>query len=327
MPFKAAAAFHGAACACSACRGGTALFADAVDATEAVDASEEVPAEVEALDGIESKVEAHNTDRPARQAIKTKKGPPRGKPLVEFAEGDVIQGKVKSIASYGAFVDIGAATDGLLHISQMAVGFVADVKEVLSEGQEIEVRITKIDAAKNQVGLTLLTSAQEEEVQDAPQKQKRGGGGGGSRRDDSAVLASLASKGWNPDVFVEGTVVSTVDFGCFVRVDAKLLNPEVEGEMDGLVHISALSTSRVNQVTSIVNVNDKVQVRVKDIADRKVSLSMISPEDEKDKRSGPGGGGGDEQGMGAKDWKESLEKMQKDMPVFTNKIVVEDMRK
>jgi predicted RNA-binding protein with RPS1 domain len=332
MPCAPVVALHGSVCACSACRGGsaTALFADVGSEAEVtIEATAEVPAEVVALDGIESTGEAHNAERPARQSLKKK--PPRGKPLSEFSVGDVIQGKVKSIASYGAFIDIGAATDGLLHISQLSVGFVADVKEVLKDGQDVEVRITKIDAEKNQVALTLLSEVQEEEAKEsasAPRPARAGGGGGGGgRRDDSAILAALVQKGWNTDTFVEGTVASTVDFGCFVRIDASLLNPEVTGEMDGLVHISALSTSRVSQVTNIVNTGDKVQVRVKAIENRKVSLSMISPEDEQDKRSERGGGGDESQNMGAKDWKESLEKMKKEQPTFTNKGMVVDSRK
>jgi predicted RNA-binding protein with RPS1 domain len=97
--------------------------------------------------------------------------------------------------------------------------------------------------------------------------------------------------------------------------------------MDGLVHISAMSTSRVSEVTNVVKTGDKVQVRVKEIKDRKVSLSMISPEDEQDKGSQGGGGGGETQNMGAKDWKESLEKMNKDAPAFMNKGVIVDSRK
>jgi hypothetical protein len=65
-----------------------------------------VPEVVEAMDGIGSEEEAHNVERPARRALK-KKGP-KGKPLSEFNEGDVLQAKVKTLTSYGAFLDIGA---------------------------------------------------------------------------------------------------------------------------------------------------------------------------------------------------------------------------
>jgi predicted RNA-binding protein with RPS1 domain len=112
------------------------------------------------------------------------------------------------------------------------------------------------------------------------------------------------------------------------------LNAEVEGEIDGLVHISALSPNRITDVNSFCKVDDKVQVRVKSIADRKVSLTMLSLEDEASKaeaRGGGGGGGGGQGqpqvGMGAKDWKESLQRMQGDMPTFTNKPLVVDLRK
>ncbi|CAJ1943086.1 unnamed protein product [Cylindrotheca closterium] len=298
-------------CACSSCRGvrtHTSLFADV--------AAEEVPAEVEAMDGIESKDEAHNADRPARKQLKKKKG----KDLSEFSEGSMVTGKVRSITSYGAFVDIGANTDGLLHISQLASGFVSSVGDIVSEGQEVEVRIVSIDSAKGQVGLSMMT--EEEAKTDAqPKRQQRQS----NRRDDSAVLGPLADKGWDADTFVEGTVVSTVDFGAFVRVDAKTLNEECEGEFDGLVHISALSLGRVSSVSDIVSPEQKVQIRVKSIQGNKVSLTMLSVEDEDSKQDSFSSGPPVQ--MGAKDWKESCAKLDEIQPVFKNGPVVADKRK
>ncbi|EEC51988.1 predicted protein, partial [Phaeodactylum tricornutum CCAP 1055/1] len=64
----------------------------------------------------------------------------------DFNVGDTVTAKVKSIASYGAFMDFGAQTDGLLHISQLSVGYIKDVSEILKPGQEVEVRITNISA-------------------------------------------------------------------------------------------------------------------------------------------------------------------------------------
>merc|ERR1712151_203500 len=162
-------------------------------------------------------------------------------------------------------------------------------------------------------------------AQGAPQRRGGGGGrgndGGGNRRDDSAAaLSSLVEKGWDKEKFIEGTVVNTVDFGAFVRIDVSALNEEASGEMDGLVHISSLTAGRVNSVTDIVNPNDKVQVRVKSIMGKKVSLSMISSADEQSKAP-PG------ENFGAADWKESLEKLQADMPTFNNKPMVVDTRK
>lgn len=290
----------------------------------------DVPAEVEALDGIESDDEAHNADRPARKSL-GKKRPPKGKALSEYSVGDSVKATVKTITNYGAFLDIGATTDGLLHISNLSAGFVSNVNEILKVGQELEVRITNIDEAKGQVGLTLLT--EEEEAAAAQPRQPRQNKRqerGNNRRDDSKIVAALAAKGWDPEQFVEGEVVSTVDFGAFVRFDASLLNSEVEGDMDGLVHISALTKGRADSVTAVVNVGDKVKVRCRSIEGRKVSLTMVSSEDERavaEERRAAGGSDAGPAGEGAKDWKESMEKLQADMPAFKNAPLVVDLRK
>jgi predicted RNA-binding protein with RPS1 domain len=328
---------HKAECGCAACSAKrTMLFSTAEMEDVAVESSETdvVPDEVAALDGIESEEEAHNSERPARRSLK-KKGP-RGKPLSELTAGETVEGRVKTITAYGAFVDIGAQTDGLLHISQLSTEYVSDVKEVLTVGQSIQARILSIDEGKNQVALSLLTAAQEQEAKDAQQSRASRGGQsrdrqerGGSqqqRRDDSATLAALVDKGWNPDQFVTGTVVSTVDFGAFVRIDASQLNSDVEGELDGLVHISCLTPGRASSVTSVVKVDDKVQVRVKGIANKKVSLSMISSEQEQESQSS-GTGGGAPAPSEAKDWQGSVAKIQADMPKFQNRPLVVDMRK
>mmetsp|Transcript_20124 Transcript_20124/g.50077 ORF Transcript_20124/g.50077 Transcript_20124/m.50077 type:complete len:334 (+) Transcript_20124:180-1181(+) len=295
----------------------SALFADVAEETVPA----EVPAEVEAMDGVESTDEAHNVERPARSSIKKKK--PAGKDLSEFSEGSTVKGTIKSIASYGAFVDIGASTDGLLHVSQLSSEFVSDVNDIVSEGQEVEVRIVKIDAGKGQIGLSMMSEEEAAASKPSrPQNNRRGGG----RSDDSATLSALNEKGWDATVMVEGTVVSTVDFGAFVKVDASSLNSECEGTFDGLVHISCLKVGRVGSVSDVVSPDDKVQVRCKSIDGRKVSLTMLSVEDEEAKgaeggRQGGGGGGfndGLDPGDGAKDWKESVAKIEEDMPAFKN---------
>jgi elongation factor Ts len=297
------------------------LFADVAP----TDAVEPVPEEVEALDGVETSEEAHNVERPARKALK-KKGP-RGKPLSEFNVGDSVKAKVKSITTYGAFMDIGASTDGLLHISQLSVDFVSDVNEVLKVGEEIDVRITGIDEGKNQVALSLLTEKEEATAKEASQasRAKRDRPQRQERRDDSAAIKALKEKGWSPEQFIEGTVVSTVDFGAFVRFDVSQLNSEVEGQVDGLVHISALSAGRADSVKSFVKVDDKVQVRLKAIGDRnKISLTMVSVEDEKAKMEAMGGA---PEPMGNTEWRDAVKKLKEQMPEFKNGPVVVDMRK
>jgi len=309
--------------------------------TEVEEATEEVPAEVAAMDGIASSEEAHNTDRPARDSgIKKHKKGPKGTPLGELEVGAFVDGKVKTITSYGAFVDIGAASDALLHVSQLSTDFVSNVEDVVKAGDDVKVRITSVDTDKNQIALTMLTEEQEESA-----KSQRGGGNGGKRKErpqrsqgdrrtQIATMTALNEAGIDSEKFIEGEVVSALDFGAFVRFDASQLAESVTGELDGLVHISSLTTGRVDQVASVVSVGDKVQIRVKsvDAEGGKVSLSMITEEQEQEsrpKRNAGGGGGGrgksmfSESDMGAKDWKESLDKFQSENTAsFSNAPVV-----
>jgi len=320
----ACAGLHAITCHCPSCArsGYTRLFADVTAESEAV----EIPAEVEALDGVESTDEAHNVERPARASLQ-KKRVVKGKPLSEFADGQVVKATVRTMTTYGAFCDFGAATDGLLHISRISDTFVKDVKEVLSLGQEVEVRIVSIDAEKGQVALSLLTEAQESAAgaaQKEQQKQpKKTGntprGGGGQKREDSAVLDKLVEQGWDTSKMVAGVVASTLAFGAFVRVDASQLGEGIEGSFDGLVHISALTAGRASSVTEFAKVGDNVQVRVKSIGEGKVSLSMVSEEDEKAARQNSRKSDDSEVVVvGAIDWKEQLEARAVNMPVFFN---------
>jgi len=315
------------------------------DVEVTAEATVEVPAEVAAMDGIASSEEAHNTDRPARDSgLKKHKKASRGTPLSELEIGSTVDGKVKTITSYGAFVDIGAASDALLHVSRLSADFVSNVEDVVKAGQEVQVRIASVDTEKNQIALTMLTEAEEEAA-----KGQRGGGSGGKRKErpqrsqgdrrtQIATMNAVNEKGLDTNKFIEGEVVSTLDFGAFVRFDASQLAEGVTGELDGLVHISALQTGRVDSVGSVVSVGGKVQIRVKliDAEGGKVSLSMITDEQEQENRPKRGGGGGGRGGksmfsdsdMGAKDWKESLEKFQSDTEAsFSNAPVVQQKRK
>lgn len=326
---------HPANCSCMSCGMKTMLRM----------AEEDVPAEVEALDGVESDEEAHNADRPARDSgiKKHKKGGNKGTPISELEVGSYVDGTVKTITSYGAFVDIGAATDALLHVSRLSNEFVSNVEDVVKAGDKVNVRIAAIDAEKGQVAISMISEEDENAA-----KAARGGGrrkdrpqrSGGDRAAQAATIASLAEAGFDDTKMVEGEVVSALDFGAFVRFSAGQLADSVEGELDGLVHISALTTGRADSVASIVSVGDKVQVRVRnlDTEGNKVSLSMITKEEEeanrpqrrnnedRPKRSGRSMFSPDE--MGPEDWKEQLEKFNTDSNgSFVNMPVVEDKRK
>merc|ERR1711976_374394 len=126
-------------------------------------AEEDVPAEVEAMDGVESEEEAHNADRPARDSgiKKHRKGKNTGTPISELEVGSYVDGTVKTITSYGAFVDIGAATDALLHVSRLSNEFVSNVEDVVKAGDKVNVRIAAIDAEKGQVAISMISEEDE----------------------------------------------------------------------------------------------------------------------------------------------------------------------
>ncbi|MCH2101244.1 MAG: S1 RNA-binding domain-containing protein, partial [Planctomycetes bacterium] len=98
-----------------------------------------------------------------------------GKGLDSLEVGSSMKGKVTAVTEYGAFVDVGARTEGLVHISEISDEFVEDPKQVLSVGQEVEARVVSVDLEKQRFRLSLRS-------EDAP----RGGGGGRRSGDESA---------------------------------------------------------------------------------------------------------------------------------------------
>lgn len=87
----------------------------------------------------------------------------------ELAEGQVHTGTVTRIESYGAFIDIGAERPGLLHVREMSVGYVRHPSELLRVGEEVEVRILKLDRRKRRIDLTMMGI--EAESEDEPEEE------------------------------------------------------------------------------------------------------------------------------------------------------------
>ena len=308
---------------------------------------EDVPAEVEAMDGVESEQEMHNTERPAR-ASGTSKHHKKEKrmPISELEVGSSVSATVKTTTSYGAFLDIGCNTDALLHISRLSDDFVSNVEDMVKAGDEVTVRIVSVDTEKNQVAVTM--QSEEKEAENAANvAAKRAGGNrrkdrpqrsGADQEAQRAILEKLVESGFDDAAFVEGEVVSILDFGAFVRFNTTPLGSE--GEVDGLVHISALSEGRANTVSEFVSVGDKVQVRVRsvDVDGGRVSLSMISKEAEAASTPAPRNANNNDSPkrggrsmftlneMGASDWADSLEDFYKSQPEFSNRPLVVDRR-
>ena len=163
------------------------------------------------------------------------------KTLEKLVEGAVIEGIVKNITEYGAFVDLGGI-DGLLHITDMSWGRVQHPSELFQIGDEIQVKVLKFNPENERVslGYKQLTP---DPWEGAEQRYPEG-------------------------VQVLGKVVSLIDYGAFV---------ELEEGIEGLIHISEMSwTRRIKHPSRVVNEGDVITVVVLslDTRDKKVSLGM-----------------------------------------------------
>lgn len=165
----------------------------------------------------------------------------RTQTLDAMKEGSIVQGIVKNITDYGAFIDLGGM-DGLLHITDMSWGRVKHPSEVINLGDEIKVVVLKYDAEKERVSLGL------KQLQQDPWE---------------AALAQFPV-----GAKLKGKIVSLADYGAFVEL--------AEG-VEGLIHVSEMSwTKRVKHPSQIVNVGDEVDVQVLEVDStaRRISLGM-----------------------------------------------------
>lgn len=190
-----------------------------------------------------------------RAVMEREKAANREKLLAELAPGQMREGIVRSLRDFGAFVDLGGV-DGLVHVSKLSWDRVSHPKEVLSEGQQIKVKIEKIDQSTGKIGLSYRESA--ENPWDSAEK-------------DFAVGST-----------VKGKVSKIMDFGAFVR-----LKPGVEG----LIHISELDYKRVHRVTDVLSEGQDVEAKVMSVdrGKQRIALSLKAlapppPKPDRDKR-------------------------------------------
>jgi 4-hydroxy-3-methylbut-2-enyl diphosphate reductase len=157
----------------------------------------------------------------------------------ETAEvGQTLKGIVRSLTSYGAFVDLGGM-DGMIHLSELSWGRITHPSQVLSVGDEVTVYIKDIDKEKGRISLGYKDPA----------------------GDPYAVFANNYSVGQD----VEVKIVSTTPFGAFAEI--------TEG-VDGLIHISQLSDKRVTNVGDFIKKGDVVTARITDIDTEKKRVSL-----------------------------------------------------
>jgi small subunit ribosomal protein S1 len=159
----------------------------------------------------------------------------------ELKEGDTVQGTVRSLTDYGAFVDVGGV-DALLHVGEISWSRVNQPADVLSVGQQIEARVLKIDLDKRRISIGL------KQLQPHP-------------------WDSVADK-FKPGERARGTITRIVDFGAFV---------ELEPGVEGLIHISEMSwAKRIKKPSDVVKPGETVDTVVLgvDAANRRVSLGL-----------------------------------------------------
>ncbi len=174
-----------------------------------------------------------------RKLIETERETAKKRLLGTLKEGQLVKGKVKNIADFGAFVDLGGI-DGLLHITDMSWGRINHPSEMLKIDQEVEVKVLNIDMEKEKIALGL--------------KQK-----------EASPWEEIEKK-YPVNSRVKGNVVNLMSYGAFVRL---------EDGIEGLVHISEMSwTRRINHPSELLAVSQEIEVVVLDINKDKQEISL-----------------------------------------------------
>jgi ribosomal protein S1 len=162
--------------------------------------------------------------------------------LGELEQGAVRTGKVTSLAEFGAFVNLDGA-DGLVHLSEISWDHIDHPSDVLSVGQEVQVKVISLDRERKRIGLSIR------QLQEDPWTRK--------------VKALQVGQ------LVEGTITHLAKFGAFARIND-------DDDLEGLIHISEISEQRIVHPKEVLKEGDKVTLRVIKIEmDRKrIGLSL-----------------------------------------------------
>ena len=180
-----------------------------------------------------------------KQLIVTQKKEAQEALLARIEVGMMVEGTVKNLTDFGAFIDLGGA-DGLLHISEMSWGRVDDPKKMFKVGDKVEVMIKDISGTK--IALTMKL--------------------------DSNNPWKNASEKYEKGQVVTGKVARMTDFGAFV---------ELEEGIDALLHVSQISIDHVEKPSDVLSVGQEVTAKIVDFNEeaKKISLSIKALEIEK----------------------------------------------
>ncbi|MDE6833409.1 MAG: S1 RNA-binding domain-containing protein [Ruminococcus sp.] len=160
--------------------------------------------------------------------------------IKDLKAGMELVGTVRNIIDFGAFVDIGVHTDGLVHISQICRKHIKHPLEVVKVGEVVKVRVLDVDIKRNRISLTMIT--------------------------DNAIKLDDIKAGME----FEGIVDSVVNFGAFIDIGA---------ETDGFVHISQISQNHINHPSDVLKTGDNVKVRVIEVDKEKKRISLTMKSD------------------------------------------------
>ncbi len=182
----------------------------------------------------------------------------------KYPPGTLIEGKVRNLANYGAFVEIEPGIDGLLHVSDMSwTKKVTHPNEILKKGDSVKCVVLEVDQSKQRVSLGVKQLTEDPWIAAIPEHYK-------------------------PGMVVRGTITKITNFGVFV---------ELESDLEGLLHISELADHKVENPQDVVKAGEEVDVKILrvDTADRKIGLSLKRAQ-WGDSSGGTGGGTEDKGG-------------------------------
>lgn len=211
--------------------------------------------------------------RRSRPARKSEMPPVKNEDLIP---GATFTGKVKSIQPFGAFVDFGAFTDGLVHVSRLSDSYVKDVASVVSVGQEVKVKLIEVNTESQRISLSMRESddiGKQQQQKDGPVSSEKAGSGRrnaskpSSKKDDVKKSTKFV-KGQD----LEGTVKNMTRSGSFISLP--------DGE-EGFLPMSEESDDGFGNVmgTSSLQVGQEISVRVLRISRGQVTLTMKKEED------------------------------------------------
>ncbi len=161
----------------------------------------------------------------------------------KYPPGTIVEGKVRNLASYGAFIEIEPGIDGLLHVSDLSwTKKLSHPNEMLKKGETLKCIVLEVDQSKQRVALGLKQMTEDPWMEAIPTH-------------------------YQPGMIVQGKVTKITNFGVFV---------ELEEDLEGLLHISELADHKVENPQDVVQVGQEVEVKILrvDLDERKIGLSL-----------------------------------------------------